>query len=172
VLTAPATAQGTGPSGDNPALEQYIEQIPSSGESAKGDKRGKPLPKAVRERLRRDADPIARQLEELASNAALGAPVASDDDPSGSGSATKPSGGGNADDPKGSATNAPPPASIADGDAASSTFDPAGGAAPVPSVADTGATSGRGLADPLLLIIVLLGVTIAAVVARRATRRR
>jgi len=139
-----------------------VEQIPSSGESARGGKRGKPLPEAVSDRLKRRTDPADRQLEALASDPALGAPVAAEPavEPEGStaGREITP-------DPSAAASSNSPEDALGKSAQASDAPSP-------PSVADAGATSASGLGSPLVLLLVLAGVTVAAVLTRRASKTR
>ncbi len=163
---APAAAQGTGGPGDIPAAGQYVEQIPSSARPTRGKVRGKALPKGVRDRLRSQPDATSRELETLATDPSLGAPVE----------------GGTAAPPRRRSTPRNRLESGQEGSSetggaspsgAGSAKPPAGPAEPTSiSAADPGTISSTGLGSPVLILGVLIALTGAALVARRVTGRK
>ena len=76
-LTLPAVASGQGITPGDPAVDQYVESLPSAeGDRAPGVGRGRggaPLPPGVRRQLSRSSE--QRLLERLATSSELGAPA-------------------------------------------------------------------------------------------------
>ena len=82
MLTPPVAAAQSGTDPSNPALDQYVESVPSSHgshpgpPSAGGQTHPDALPPAVRSQIQTQGGSDAKQLEAVGSSPALGAPPA------------------------------------------------------------------------------------------------
>lgn len=151
-LPAPALAQQS----PSPSVDQYVERVPTAEgpkPSAAGPKykRNARLPANVRQRLREEGGADAQALEDIATAAGLGAPEQPRGGTGGGSSGEGPVPGGT-------------PSRAVSGESA--------GKGAVPAVAE--AAFGSGSTATALLVVGLLGTTIAvgaAALARRRTTR-